>query len=270
MWTRFCKSRYDEGWLITPEFGTLRVMAVVQLKTGNLAMRGITGDDKCPICKRAVESTLNTLWDCKKIDYASLEWRPKRVMFRCNYASFLDLINYLAELGKSLAVKEKSPLIACGGERICHWRPPEPGVFEINCDASPDARRKRNGIGIVIRDASSLVMTSCCQVIKAAYDTTTSNTMAIYRSNVFSREYELTHCIIDSDVGTVVKRILNGSHFDYRCGIFLANISRTLAGLECLSIKVVTIIANRVAVGLAKRLCLWGRILCGWKIFRRI
>ncbi|TXG54608.1 hypothetical protein EZV62_019864 [Acer yangbiense] len=131
-------------------------------------------------------------------------------------------------------------------------RPPDPGFYKINCDAVSLAGGRKVGIGVVIRDASGLVLASCSQVVEAKFTNQMAKILAILRGIIFSKVCSLEPCVLEFDEGVVVKRIADGSFREARIGIMLDNIAGLLKNSNGLNIAHIPRGANRVAHGLVK------------------
>ncbi|KAK0584155.1 hypothetical protein LWI29_008466 [Acer saccharum] len=88
---------------------------------------------------------------------------------------------------------------------------------------------------LTIRDGSRSVMACCSQVLTASFSAQVVETMAIGRAIIFSRDYGLFPCILESDAAVVVKWIMEGSHLNSVVGPILEDIAvlRNLCGGLC-------------------------------------
>ncbi|KAK3188547.1 hypothetical protein Dsin_028108 [Dipteronia sinensis] len=58
----------------------------------NLHHRKIQVVDRCPLCRRSGELTIDALWECKKLKCVSYSWLPNGVTLPGMYHSFFDFI----------------------------------------------------------------------------------------------------------------------------------------------------------------------------------
>ncbi|KAK3210746.1 hypothetical protein Dsin_015452 [Dipteronia sinensis] len=233
----------------------------------NLRKRGMSVVGKCPMCNKEDETTLHALWECHKWKYARLEWLPRlfcviswRIWFlRNSYVhndskiSCFDVIwwsrNFVAECQSLVSVKEPNLMVA-NGIAAC-WRPPMVGSYKINCSAVTKVGNRRVGIGILIRNDSGLVMTSCSQVIEASFDGQVAGIMAVYRGILFNKDCRLEPCVMESDKVGAVGLILKTNPLDSKCGAILVEIANMMALCNGMTITAIPNLANRVAQGLA-------------------
>ncbi|KAK3189247.1 hypothetical protein Dsin_028808 [Dipteronia sinensis] len=185
----------------------------------SLAQRNIVVDDKCPICKRASETTLYALRDCKIFRYAHFDWLHRTVVGGRLFSNFFDLIR---DCLTRMSTNElelfcvSSWRIWCSRNSIIH-----DNVHRCNLDVGCWSR---NYI-------------------------TQLQTMAIYRGFIFSRDCGLTLCILESDAETVVKRITDGCSMDANSVAILASIASLL---DRSVVNNIPKKANRATFGLAK------------------
>ncbi|KAK0603911.1 hypothetical protein LWI29_010038 [Acer saccharum] len=141
----------------------------------------------------------------KKSDVSNVVWWSR------NYIDEQHRIS-----GKMVPTKSKV------GDR---WSPPDQGLLKVNCSAAMDKRRRRIGLGTVIRDSEGRVMACCSQVCDANFDLETAKAMAVYKGLKFWDDCGLGSCIVETDSFAVINNINKGGLLDSRYGSLLDSIA---------------------------------------------
>ncbi|KAK3189427.1 hypothetical protein Dsin_028988 [Dipteronia sinensis] len=58
----------------------------------NIARKGVQTNGLCEACKASNETTLHSLWECRKLKHIREEWLYGIVPLRGNYSTFFDLV----------------------------------------------------------------------------------------------------------------------------------------------------------------------------------
>ena len=149
-------------------------------------------------------------------------------------------------------VQSSSSLGERASERVVKWSPSGTGFFKMNCDAAIDGRGGRIGFGLVIRDSLGEVITSSSQVMVGFLNSQAAEAIAILRGMQFSKDCDLSPCIVESDVEVVIRWINERSHLDSSYGDILNDIHILSAEMGSLCFVFSPRLANGVAHILAK------------------
>ncbi|KAK2634429.1 hypothetical protein Ddye_029221 [Dipteronia dyeriana] len=130
---------------------------------------------------------------------------------------------FIIECKASSSVKDHGLLRVIRGPH--RWSVPINGFYEINWCAISNIGNYRVGIGMVIRYNTGSIMVSCCQILEANVDSHVAEIMAIFRGILFSKDCGLNPCLLESDKGVAVERVLNNNFLNASYGSILSDIA---------------------------------------------
>ncbi|KAK2665571.1 hypothetical protein Ddye_004145 [Dipteronia dyeriana] len=200
----------------------------------NIPLGSGTRDDTviCHFEGNEVYSVKSDYW------YARRDWLPKNVSVCRNYANFYELIADIATKVDNEALR-----LFC----IICWR----SWFLRNTLLHKNGSHMV-GIGVVIRDSTGSVMAFYCQFLEANFDSFVVGIMAIFRGILFSQDCGLNSCVLESDKGVAVERILNNNFMNASYGSILSDIAILRIQAKVSIVRAICPCANRVAQRLAK------------------
>ncbi|KAK2648631.1 hypothetical protein Ddye_016120 [Dipteronia dyeriana] len=73
---------------------------------------------------------------------------------------------------------------------ICHWRPPNVGVYKINTDAATNDLNRRIGYGIIIRNSAGFVKAAAAKIVKAMLSPLIEEALAVKNGILLALESE--------------------------------------------------------------------------------
>ncbi|KAK3206741.1 hypothetical protein Dsin_020787 [Dipteronia sinensis] len=159
----------------------------------NLACRGVRRNCKCPIYGSFDETTLHALYSCRKLKALRGGWLPNNsFILNSHIPDLSDVVDwaqiFLFEC--QLCNERKAVSLSCGRVINIKWKPLDPEVYKINCDATVDGVGVGCfiGIGNIIRDFSSFVIASCSHKIVASFSPHLAETVAIFKGLQFAKD----------------------------------------------------------------------------------
>ena len=96
------------------------------------------------------------------------------------------------------------------GGRVNHrtrWQPPPVDLMKINFDGAVFSSANAAGIGMVIRNNSGQVITSCSQQLSQAYNGNEIEALAAAKAVSFAAEIGITKAVLECDSLTVMKAL---------------------------------------------------------------
>ena len=77
------------------------------------------------------------------------------------------------------------------------WTTPPPGVFKINVDGAMSENERNSNVGVVIRDATGTVSTTCCKYLQGQYLVVEVEALAIECGLLLAKEQKLPQIIVE-------------------------------------------------------------------------
>ncbi|KAK3199632.1 hypothetical protein Dsin_023047 [Dipteronia sinensis] len=132
------------------------------------------------------------------------------------------------------------------------WKPPNHGLYKINCDAAIDLAGCLVGCGTVIRNDEGLVMVASSQRMMATFPSHIAEATAILCGIQLAIDSGLNPVTVESDVAVVLDWINGGDAFYSETGVIISDIKNLLQQTNCVAVAFVPRSANQVAHCLAK------------------
>ena len=127
------------------------------------------------------------------------------------------------------------------------WKPPAPGEFKVNCDASVSANGLFVGFGCVCRDSQGGFIAAMGDRLASRISPLTAELNAILHSLEWANQFSWERCIIETDCQEAVCMISAGEECLASDGVIVESIKRVLAGSRVHSVIFAPREANRAA-----------------------
>jgi hypothetical protein len=90
---------------------------------------------------------------------------------------------------------------------ISLWTKPPPGVLKTNWDAAVDGKRRKIGVGVIVRNHEGGVIAMMCEIINFIQDPVTAEALAARRAVEFSRTLGVGELILEGDALQIVEAL---------------------------------------------------------------
>ncbi|XP_041016197.1 uncharacterized protein LOC121258719 [Juglans microcarpa x Juglans regia] len=201
----------------------------------NLFKRKVVQDPSCPICFAEEESVMHALWECKA---ANDIWADERSIVQkwiCKEANFMQLwekliarlnmsqleemrlscprkiftsaIAGLEEYRNSQRVQRQDVHPSSADKNRHKWQLLEADFVKVNWDASLHLKRKRIGVGIMIRDAKGETLVAVCDQRKHVQDPSVAECHALWKALELCNELNIQKVMFKGDVKAIVSAV---------------------------------------------------------------
>ncbi|KAK3198881.1 hypothetical protein Dsin_022296 [Dipteronia sinensis] len=116
------------------------------------------------------------------------------------------------------------------------WKPPNQGLYKINCDAAINLVGCLVGCGVVIRNEKGLIMAASSQRMLASFPSHIAEATAILCGIQLAIDTGLNPIIVESDAAVVVEWINCGDVLYSEIGVIISDIKNLLQQIQCAAV----------------------------------
>ncbi|XP_042972177.1 uncharacterized protein LOC122304128 [Carya illinoinensis] len=132
------------------------------------------------------------------------------------------------------------------------WKKPTRGIVKVNWDASLDQRKKRTGVGIIVRDEEGEALVAVCDQRQHVQNPTVTEGYALWKAMELCNELNIQKVIFEGDAKAVILAVLSNEEDLSVGGSLIEDIRFVLANRPDWSIQFAYRELNNVAHVLAK------------------
>ena len=139
-------------------------------------------------------------------------WTQRNQLCLCQTAPTLHLVEQLSrDRLCEFHACQASPLPCHQPRAKIRWVPPPRDLVKINFDGAVFASENKAGIGVVLRNSSSLVIASWSQILPQAYSVEEIEALAAAKALSFAAEIGVSRAVLEGDSLVVIKALSDES-----------------------------------------------------------
>ncbi|TXG72698.1 hypothetical protein EZV62_001277 [Acer yangbiense] len=136
---------------------------------------------------------------------------------------------------------------------VSNWSPPIQNPFKINCRAVTNFANRSTGLGIIIRNHSGDILSSCSFFQDSGMDFMSANAVAILKGYQLGKDCGLSFFCVESDTVNVVNLVNFGNHANSGCGNIVSDILDIMLEMGHSSVLAGKKGTNKLTVTLARQ-----------------
>ncbi|XP_042969001.1 uncharacterized protein LOC122301672 [Carya illinoinensis] len=177
----------------------------------NLFRRKIVADQKCLLCGAEIETVMHALWEANDVwsDSQSLvqKWSSTESDFLHLWEKLMGRLNknQLEEMTNS-EKEDQTPTTSINKKTR---EKPANGFVKVNWDASLDLRRKRMGVGIMIRNEEGEALVALCDQRQYVQNSSVAEGYALWKALELCNDLNIQKVIFKGDSKAVVLAVLS-------------------------------------------------------------
>ncbi|XP_042976308.1 uncharacterized protein LOC122307474 [Carya illinoinensis] len=148
--------------------------------------------------------------------------------------------------------QQKAVVKGSNDRRITKWEKPAGWTVKVNWDAAVDAKNRRVGAGVVIRDSEGELLACLCSICDHVQNPLVAEALALRRAAILSVEMSFSSVILEGDSQLIVNAVNSDKEIWAEYGNIIEDVRKVLLERPNWGVKFVYRESNGITHKLAK------------------